>query len=180
MSWSGDWDRRIKIESVPRSEGKMVRRYLAYFIVILIAGILQGCTSHSSAVDTERPPSTMPSQADLVGTWRLVSMTEGGTGKVHQMGDDVFFVRFYSDGKCASWPVPKEEIERPGDWNTDDKRVSRGLYKVEDGQLTLPDAQFGDKVQLRVTSQKLWYWNNAGETCLYYRVQPDLEPGRLP
>jgi hypothetical protein len=155
-------------------------RCFAYPIVVLLAGILQACTSHSPAVDAERPPSTIPSQADLVGTWRLVSIAEGANGEVHQVNDYVFIIRFYSDGKCASWPVPKEEIEHPGDFNTDEKGVSRGLYKLEDGQLTLPDAQLSDKVQLRLTRQKMWYWNSAGETCLYYRVQPDLEPGRLP
>jgi hypothetical protein len=154
-------------------------RHLTYFIVMFIAGILQGCASLSPAVDTERPPSTMPSQADLVGTWRFVSVTEGGSGKVHQVSD-VFIMRFYSDGKCASWPVPKEELEHPGDFNTDKNRISRGLYKLEDGQLTLPDAPGTGKAQLRLTSQKMWYWTDEGYICLYYRVQPDLEPGRLP
>jgi hypothetical protein len=121
----------------------------------------------------------LPSQADLIGTWRFISITEDATGTVHPL-NTLFFMRFYSDGKCATWPVPKDEIMFPGAFSTDARRTSRGRYALEDGQLMFPDAPDSGKAQLRVSGNKMWYWTGEGYTCLYYRVWPDLEPGQLP
>jgi len=153
---------------------------LAGTVIVLAAmGFMSGCASRSPAPKAERPPSTLPSQADLVGTWQFISVTDA-SGTVHQMNSYPFFMRFYADGKCASWPVPKEEITSPGAFNTDAKRISRGVYKVEDGLLSLPDAPDSGKTPLQITSEKMLYTTSEGDTCLYFRVQPDLEPGNFP
>jgi hypothetical protein len=167
-------------EAIQRAKETIFVRFLVYLVFFATVGFVQGCADHSPTPDTELPPSTMPSQVELIGTWRFISITEGVTGKVHPITDYPFFMRFYADGKVASWPVPKEEISTPGAFNTDAKRVSRGLYKVQDGELTLPDASDSVKARLRITAEKMWYWTADGDTCLYYRVRPDLEPGQLP
>ncbi len=167
------------LHEIQGSQDAIVARLARYIIAVAIAAFVQGCASHSPAPDAKRPPGTMPSQGSLIGTWRFVSVTEGATGKVHEVGQ-VFFIRFYANGSCASWPVPKEEIYQPGAFNTDANRVSRGLYKLQDGKLTLPDAPLSNAVQLRLTDTKMWYSDDDGDTCLYFRVQPDLEPGRVP
>jgi len=156
-----------------------VARFFGYTVLLVTLGIMQGCANRAPSPDTEVPPSTLPSQADLIGTWKFVSVTEGATGKVHPSNGWQFFMRFYPDGKFATWPVPKEEIYVPGAFNTDANRVSRGLYKVEDGQLTSPGWPNGTKAKLRVTAEKMWYWGSDGYEWLYYRVRPDLEPGQV-
>jgi len=51
---------------------------------------------------------------------------------------------------------------------------------MENGQLTLPDAPDTGKVQVRISARKMWYSDDEGDTYLYYKVCPDLEPGQLP
>jgi len=156
-------------------------RYILCIFTVVLIGFFQGCANQSVIADTDRPPDKLPSQADLVGTWRYISVTEGGTGKVHSIANNqVFFIRFYADGKCASWPVPEKEIIISSAFNTDAKRISRGVYKMENGQLTLPDAPDTGKVQVRISARKMWYSDDEGDTYLYYKVCPDLEPGQLP
>ena len=136
---------------------------LPLWIVMVGLVLLAGCKATPQTPDTDPPPTTLPTASGLVGTWRLVTMSEGE--KVRAVSNP-FFVRFYSDGTCASWPTPVAPI-------------SRGLYTVTDGQLTLPDAPHSDAVQLRLTDSKMWYWSDR-VGCVYHRVTPDLEPGRLP
>jgi hypothetical protein len=158
---------------------------------IVFTVFFQACTSQPAPTsqpspptlppDTEHPPTTIPSQADIVGTWRWISVTDGSTGKIYPIpADNPILIRFFPDGKCASWPVPKDEITTPGDWNTDSRRVSRRVYKIDHGELTLPDATDADKCEVRATADKLWYWTSDHQTCLWYRITPDLNPGQLP
>ncbi|HSZ54837.1 MAG TPA: hypothetical protein VK797_04205 [Tepidisphaeraceae bacterium] len=128
-------------------------------LVAVIAAVALGCVQPK--LDNERPPATKPSESDVVGTWKLISITENG--QLHPVSE-AFYLRLYPDGTAATWPTPVAP-------------VTHGLYKVENGQLSLPDASQSDPGQVRCTHDKLWFWNKNGE-CLYYRVEPDLEPGK--
>jgi hypothetical protein len=138
-------------------------KLLAFIFVCAIVG---GCASNPSSSDREQPPTILPSQADLAGTWKWISVKEGATGKIDLI-QMAFYMRFYADGTAASWPTPNGA-------------VSRGVYALTNGRLSLPDAPLSDSVQIRATHEKFWFWNKDGDTCLYYRVSPDLEPGKLP
>jgi len=115
--------------------------------------------------DDERPPTTNPSQADVLGTWRFVRVTGGETGKAYPWLVP-FYVRSYPDGTAATWPTPVAPI-------------TRGRYEVEDGELLLNDSDTKHHVRLRVSHDKMWFWNDDGDECLYYRVAINLQPGMM-
>jgi hypothetical protein len=138
----------------------------AFLIAVLLASALfVACSSLPLTVDNETPPPTVPTSSELVGTWRFISFTDGQTDETKRISEP-FFMRFYSDGTVASWPTPVAP-------------VTRGLYKLQDGMLTLPDAPAADKCRVRLTHDKMWMWNESDGRCLYYRVEPDLEPGKV-
>ncbi len=142
----------------------MLTRLSSLSLIAIV--LLSGCTSTQRSVDAKQSSTTMPSQASLIGTWRMVSMFEND-GTVHPApAESPFFIRFYPDGTAATWPTPIAP-------------VTRGEYKVIDGQLTLPDAPSSKPAQLRVSDTQMRYWTDDGG-CEFERVTPDLEPGRLP
>jgi len=136
---------------------------LKWLTVLLLATAALGCTPEPQVIDVQRPPTTKPSQSQIVGTWKMISMTEDD--KLLPVTQP-FFMRFYADGTAATWPTPVAPI-------------TRGKYKYEDGVLSLPGVDTSTPVQVRCTHEKLWYWSQDGE-CLCYRVEPDLEPGKMP
>ena len=78
---------------------------LALLLVAAMFGLLSGCAQMMAMSDHAIPPTTQPSQADIVGTWRFVRVTAGSTGKAYPYFVP-FYCRFYTDGTAASWPTP--------------------------------------------------------------------------
>ena len=132
-------------------------------LALLFAFTLFGCSAfpapetQSNIIASKEP--------GLVGTWQWVSVTEGSTGKLHQVKYK-FYIRYYPDGTLATWPTPSGKI-------------SRGRYALIDGTMSLQDTSGNEdmRVPLRIVKDEYWMTNENRDVVYYRRVVPDLEPG---
>lgn len=115
------------------------------------------------------PQKQQPEQknTDIIGTWQWV--LDDGT-PVSQS----FYVRYYSNGKVASWPSPK-------DWS-DSKGVSYGRYSVVKNFLSLETSSGANtpKSRLQIADQEMLITTASGRQLGYRRVTPAPAPGKLP
>ncbi|MCD6050146.1 MAG: hypothetical protein K0Q55_1549 [Verrucomicrobia bacterium] len=102
----------------------------------------------------------------IIGTWQWV--LDNGNPVSH-----LFYVRYYPNGKIASWPSPK-------DWS-DSKGVSHGRYSVADGFLFLGTGSGANTAKSRaeIQGQELIVTTSTGQQLVYRRINPAIEPGKL-
>lgn len=145
--------------------------------VTVLLMLCQGCSSTQPSASTQSVVSAEAIATGLVGTWRLDSVIEGGTEIVHRpLKPNLFLMRFFADGSCASWPIPKDEIGAA--FNVDRNGVSWGRYELKDGILSLPGVEGGAKIDIK--GDEFSYAGDEGERWLYHRISPDLQPGAMP
>lgn len=125
------------------------------FCLLLFSLTLSACAS---------PPAL--SNADLIGTWRWVSV-DG-----HRVPEP-FYIRYYPNGKVASWPAPRN--------GSDAKGVSRGGYSIANGYLILKTGSGADDPRSRIQIQKdqMTLTTDEGHRVVYRRVLPAIAPGKL-
>lgn len=104
---------------------------------------------------------------EIIGTWQWV--VDNGA-PVSQP----FYVRYYSNGKIASWPSPKDM--------SDSKGVAHGRYSVTKKFLTLEigSSANSSKSRLEIREQEMLITTAAGRQLGYCRVTPAITPGKLP
>ena len=132
-------------------------RYLAVilgFAAIAMAGCSSGLTSH------KEPRS-------IVGTWQWVQVDT-------QVVNEPFFVRYYADGRAATWPAP-------AGWSTTTNGVSYGGYHVSAGFLVIETgAGTNDPMtRIKIRGSEMVLINDESNRLIYHQVVPDLEPGKL-
>ena len=150
------------------------------------AGKPQPPTPHSllpqQPMQQQAPPQSLPPQRQpqqkqqkespqkntgIIGTWQWV--LDNGS-PVSQL----FFIRYYANGKAASWPSPK-------DWS-DSKGVSHGRYSVTNNILIIEtgSAANNPKSQIEIQDQDMLVTTASGHQLVYRRVTPGIDPGKLP
>ena len=110
------------------------------------------------------PPAS--SEANVVGTWHWL-------GVDGQRVPEPFYIRYYPNGKSASWPAPKS-------WS-DTKGVSRGGYSIANGYLILETGRGADNPKSRIQIDKdlMTLTTDEGHRLIYRRLATPIEPGKL-
>ncbi len=125
-------------------------------------------TTQSQTPPPQRQQQKQPPQKNtvIIGTWQWV-LDDGNP--VSQL----LYVRYYPNGKIASWPSPK-------DWS-DSKGVTHGRYSVADGSLVIATGSAANYSQSRaeIQGQELIITTSTGRQLVYSRVTPTIEPGKL-
>ena len=123
------------------------------FVAITLAGCAAGSRSSSNA--------------SVVGTWQWAAVDQ-------QPVKEPFFIRYYPDGKAATWPAP-------AGWSTTNG-VSYGGYHLS-GRFLVIETGAGTndpKTQIHIKGNEMILINDESNRLTYRRVVPDLQPGKLP
>lgn len=123
---------------------------MRYFMLALLAVVLTSCIPSSPAGDAK-------SSRLLLGTWQWVRFDQQ---PVHAP----FYIRFYSDGRAATWPVLRECV-----------------YHVEGKYLIIRTGtgHSNARVKLRLKGDRMIMIGSDTNRFLYHRVVPALRPGQF-
>ena len=102
----------------------------------------------------------------IVGTWQWVRVDQ-------QAVKEPFFVRYYADGKAATWPAPNG-------WSTTNG-VSHGGYHLDGNFLVIETGEGTNdpKSQIQIRGNEMTLINDESNRLIYHRVVPDLQPGKF-
>lgn len=120
--------------------------------------MLTGCSSSRPSAKTS---------SSVVGTWQWVRVDQ-------QAIKEPFFVRYYPDGRAATWPAP-------AGWGTTTNGVSYGGYHLAGAFLVIETgAGTNDpKTQVKIKGNEMILISDESNRLIYRRIVPDLEPGKL-
>lgn len=123
---------------------------MRYYTFVLLAVALTGCAPNS-------PTSHAKSFRLLQGTWQWIRFDQT---QVH----DPFYIRFYSDGRAATWPALKERV-----------------YQIQGNHLIVRagTGQNYARVKFQLKDNELTMIGPHTNRFIYHRVVPDLRPGQF-
>ena len=128
-------------------------------ILALAAVVLAGCAASSTT-------SSTPSSS-IVGTWQWVRVDQ-------QAIKEPFYVRYYPDGRAATWPAP-------AGWSTTTNGVSYGGYHLA-GEFLVIETGAGTndpKTQIKIRGNEMTLINDESNRLIYHRIVSDLQPGKF-
>lgn len=133
-----------------QASSKREDQFMRSWILALLAVVLTSCAPKT-------PVSDANSFHVLQGTWQWIRFDQA---QVH----DPFYIRFYSDGRAATWPALKEYV-----------------YQIN-GKFLMIGAganQSHARVKFQLKGDELTMIDPHTNQFIYHRVVPDLLPGQF-